>query len=58
MQWDLQRVYYKIAVSGKIKISDKKVKENKAQCNLDRKTADVVALSSGNVGSLKQIRIF
>ena len=37
-------------VSKKIKLMDKKVEQTKAQYNLNRETAMISALSSGNVG--------
>ena len=39
----------KISISEKIKTIDKKIKQNKAQYDLDRQTAKISALSSGNV---------
>ena len=38
-----------MSIGEKIKINDNKIKENKAQYNLDRQTAKISALSSGNV---------
>ena len=37
-------------VSKKMKLMDKKVEQTKAQYNLDRETAMISTLSSGNVG--------
>ena len=39
-----------MTVSEKIKTTDNKIEQNKAQYNLDRQTAKILALSSGNVG--------
>ena len=39
-----------MTVSEKIKRIDNKIEQNKAQYNLDRETAEILALSSGNVG--------
>ena len=36
-------------VSDKIKGINNKIKQNKAQCSLNRQTAKISALSSGNV---------
>ena len=36
-------------ISKKTKINDKKIEQNKAQYNLDRKTAKIFALSSANI---------
>ena len=47
---DLGRTYYKRTVSEKIKTTVNKIKQNKAQYNLDIQTAKISALSSGNVG--------
>ena len=38
-----------MTVSEKIKIIDNKIEQNKAQYNLDRQTAKISVLSSGNV---------
>ena len=45
--------YYDHGCSEKIKRIDKKIKQNKAQCDLDRKTAKISALSSRNVNKYK-----
>ena len=39
----------KMTVSKKIKTIDNKIEQNKAQYNLDRQTAKISVLSSGNV---------
>ena len=39
-----------MTVSEKTKTIKKKIKQNKAQYNLDRQTAKISALPSGNVG--------
>ena len=49
VHYDLGRTYYKMSVSEKIKTIDNKIEQNKAQYNLDRQTAKISALSSGNV---------
>ena len=46
---DLGRTYYKISINEKIKTINNKIEQNKAQYNLDRQTAKISALSSGNV---------
>ena len=38
-----------MSISEKIKTIENKIEQNKAQYNLDRQTAKVSALSSGNV---------
>ena len=38
-----------MSISEKIKTIENKIKQNKAQNNLDRQSAKVSALSSGNV---------
>ena len=43
------RTYYKMSIKGKIKTINNKIKQNKAQYNLDRKAAMISALLSGNV---------
>ena len=47
------RTYYKMGISEKIKTIDNKIEQNKAQYNLDRQTAKISALSSGNVSKFK-----
>ena len=50
IHYDLERTYYKNEyISDKIKTIDNKIEQNKAQYNLDRETARISALSSGNV---------
>ena len=39
--------------SDKIKANNNKIKQNKAQFDLDKETAKISALSSGNVGKYK-----
>ena len=38
-----------MSINAKIKAIKNKIEQNKAQCNLDRQTAKISALSSGNV---------
>ena len=38
-----------MTITEKIKTINNKVEQNKSQCNLDRQTAKISALSSGNV---------
>ena len=45
----LSSTYYKMSISEKIKVIDNKIEPNKAQYNLDRRTAQISALLSGNV---------
>ena len=47
--YNLGRTYYKISISEKIKAINNKIKQNNAQYDLDRQTAKISALSSGNV---------
>ena len=49
IHYDLGRTYYKATIAEKIKTIDKKIKQNKDQYDLDRQTAKISALSSGNV---------
>ena len=49
IHYDLERTFYKMSISEKIKGINKKIKQNKAQYNLDRQTAVISALSSINV---------
>ena len=49
IHYDLGRTYYKISISEKIKAIGNKIEQNKPQFNLDRQTAKILALSSGNV---------
>ena len=39
-----------MTVSENIKTVNNKIEQNKAQCNLDRQTVKILALSSANVG--------
>ena len=48
IHYDLENCYYKMSISEKIKAINGKVDQNKAQYNLDRQTANISALSSGN----------
>ena len=41
-----------MSISEKIKAINNKIKQIKAQYDLDRKTAKISALSSGNVGNI------
>ena len=38
-----------MSINAKIKAIKNKIEQNKSQCNLDRQTAKISALSSGNV---------
>ena len=49
IHWDLGGTYYKITITEKIKTINNKIKQNKAQYNLDRHTAKISVLSLGNV---------
>ena len=49
IHYDLGRTYYKMSIGEKIKAINNKIEQNKAQYNLDRETAKISALSSGNV---------
>ena len=40
-----------MSINEKIKTVNNKTKQNKAQCNLDRQTAKISILSSGNVST-------
>ena len=48
-QYNLGRAYYKLSISEKNKTIDNKIEQNKAQYNLDRQTANISAVASGNV---------
>ena len=49
IHYDLERIYYKTSISGKIKAIINKIEQNKAQYNLDRQTVKISDLSSGSV---------
>ena len=49
IQYDLGRTYYKMSISEKIKVINNKIKQSKAQYNLERQNGNISALSSGNV---------
>ena len=49
IHYDSGITYYKMSISEKIKTINNKIKQSKAQYNLDRQTAKISALSSGNV---------
>ena len=51
--YDLGRTYCKISIREKNKEINNKIKKNKAQYNLDRHTATISALPSGNVSKYK-----
>ena len=44
-----KEIIIKKRISKKTKINDNKIEQNKAQYNLDRKTAKIFALSSANI---------
>ena len=44
-----------MTVTDQIKILDRKIKQNKAQYDLDRKAAKVSAFSSNNLGKYKDL---
>ena len=48
IQYDLGRTYYKMSISEKIKVINNKIKQSKAQYNLERQNGNISALSSGN----------
>ena len=49
IHYDLERTYYKMGISEKIKAINNKIEENEAQYDLDRQTVKISALSSVNV---------
>ena len=49
IHYDLGRTYYKMSISEKIKAINNKIKQIKPQYDLDRQTAKISALLSGNV---------
>ena len=53
IHYDLESTYYKMSISKKMKAIHIKIEQNKAQYNLDRETAKISALSSGNVNKYK-----
>ena len=46
---DLERTYYNMSISEKIKAINSKILQKKFQYNLDKQTAKIFPLSSGNV---------
>ena len=46
IHYNLDRTYYKISISDKIKAIDGKIEQNKAKYNLDRQTTKISPLSS------------
>ena len=46
-----------MTITEKIKTINNKVDQNKSQCNLDRQTAKISALSSGNVSRNKLLNV-
>ena len=49
----LEEHIMKMSLSEQIKTIDKKIEQNKAQYNLDKQTAKIFALSSGNVSKFE-----
>ena len=49
IHYDLGRTCYKMSISEKMKAINNKIEQKKAQYNLERQTAKISALSSGNV---------
>ena len=45
----LRRTYYKVSIRQKIKAINNKVEQTKAQHDLSRQTAKILALLSGNI---------
>ena len=52
IHYDLERIYYKMGISEKIKAIINKIEQNKAQYNLDRQTAKISPLSSEILGNM------
>ena len=48
----------KMSISEKIKAIKNKIELNKAQYNLDRQTAEICSLSSGNASKYEFLRYF
>ena len=46
-----------MTITEKIKTINNKVEQNKSQCNLDRQTAKISALSSANVSRNKLLNV-
>ena len=44
-----------MSINAKIKAIKNKIEQNKSQCNLDRQTAKISALSSGNVSKYESL---
>ena len=53
IHYDLGRTYYKVSFTAKIKGVNNKIAQNKAQFSLDRQSANISVLSSGNVSKYK-----
>ena len=53
---DLGRTSYKMSISETIKSIKNKIEQNKIQYNLERQTAKISALSSGNVSKYEFLR--
>ena len=49
IHYELGSTSYKMSISEKIKAINNKIEQNKAQYNLDRQTANISALTSGNI---------
>ena len=49
IHYDIGRTYYIMIIGEKIKAINNKTEQSKAQYNLDRCTAKISVLSSGNV---------
>ena len=52
IHYDLERIYYKMGINEKIKAIKDKIKQNKAQYNLDRQTAKISPLSLEILGNM------
>ena len=53
--YNLGRTYYKIDISEKIKAINNKIGQSKGQYNLDRQTAKISALLSGNISKYEYL---
>ena len=45
----LERAYYKMGISEKLKTINNKIEQNKAPCSFDGQATGISALQSGNV---------
>ena len=53
---DLERTYFKITFTRKIKTTNNQFEQSKTRCNLDRYSAKILSLSSGSISKYEFLK--